>query len=401
MLKGKKILLGITGSIAAYKIPYLVRLLVKDGADVQIIMTPSAKDFVTPLTLSTLSGNPVLSDFFNPSNGVWNSHIELGNQADMMVIAPVSACTLGKMANGIADNLLLATYLAAKCPVYFAPAMDLDMLKHPSTQNNIKKIQSFGNILIEPKAGKLASGLCGAGRMDEPENILKIIKSHFLPKQDFAKKKVLISAGPTYEAIDAVRFISNHSSGLMGYSLAEELANRGAVVKLVLGPTSLKISNPNISLINVISAEAMYKSCIENLPDADIIIMTAAVADFTPENPKKEKIKKSDSQYTLKLKPTKDILSELGRKKRNNQILIGFALETDNELENAKQKLYNKNLDFIVLNSLKDFGAGFGYKTNKITIIDKSNNINNFNKKTKTQVAKDIADKIIKISVKQ
>lgn len=394
MLKNKKIIIGITGSIAAYKVPFLIRLLKKEGADVKIIMTEAAKDFVTPLTLSTLSESPVLSEFFDRKDGAWQSHIELGNWADVYLIAPVTATTLGKMANGIADNLLVATYLAAKCPVFFAPAMDIDMLAHPTTKINIQKLQSFGNTIIEPTEGELASGLCGAGRMQEPENIVNILKLYFQKKKDFSGEKVLISAGPTYEAIDPVRFIGNNSSGYMGYALANEFANRGAKVELISGPVSIEIHHSNINLTKVTSANEMYNACISVFPKTDITIMAAAVADYTPVMPEKKKIKKKMLELSVKLKPTQDILAELGKQKKQGQILVGFALETDNELDNAQKKLKNKNLDIIVLNSLKDKGAGFGYTTNKVTISDKQGNINRYELKSKPEVAKDIADKI-------
>ena len=394
MLKNKKIIIGITGSIAAYKVPFLIRLLKKEGADVKIIMTEAAKDFVTPLTLSTLSESPVLSEFFDRKDGAWQSHIELGNWADVYLIAPVTATTLGKMANGIADNLLVATYLAAKCPVFFAPAMDIDMLAHPTTKINIQKLQSFGNTIIEPTEGELASGLCGAGRMQEPENIVNILKLYLQKKKDFSGEKVLISAGPTYEAIDPVRFIGNNSSGYMGYALANEFANRGAKVELISSPVSIEIHHSNINLTKVTSANEMYNACISVFPKTDITIMAAAVADYTPVMPEKKKIKKKMLELSVKLKPTQDILAELGKQKKQAQILVGFALETDNELDNAQKKLKNKNLDIIVLNSLKDKGAGFGYTTNKVTISDKQGNINRYELKSKPEVAKDIADKI-------
>jgi phosphopantothenoylcysteine decarboxylase/phosphopantothenate--cysteine ligase len=350
------------------------------------------------LTLSVLSENAVLSEPYDYETGSWNSHVELGNQADLYLLAPLSANSLAKMAGGIADNLLLTTYLAAKCPVYFAPAMDLDMFKHPSTQKNIKILQSYGNHLIAPNEGELASGLCGAGRMEEPEIIFEIIINFFKKKTPLSNKKVLVSAGPTYEAIDPVRFIGNHSSGLMGYSIAEELANRGAIVELVSGPTSLSVSSPNIKKTDVVSAEEMYNSCIKKFPKCDIAVMSAAVADYTPEKVENSKIKKKTTDFSLKLKPTKDILAQLGNQKNDDQILIGFALETDSEINNAKKKLKNKNLDFIVLNSLKDKGAGFKHKTNKISIIDKKGNTSNFNLKDKSQVAIDIVDKIAELA---
>jgi len=395
MLKGKKILIGVTGSIAAYKIPYLIRLLKKEEADVKLILTDTAKDFVTPLTLSTLSEHPVENEFYDPNNGSWNSHIELGNWADVFLIAPVTATTMGKMANGIADNLLVATYLAARCPVFIAPAMDLDMFHHPSTKKNIDLLVSYGNILIEPTEGELASGLCGAGRMQEPEEIINILNKFFEKKKDFKGKKVLISAGPTFELIDPVRYIGNFSSGKMGYALAEEFADRGAEIELVSGPVEIQSSNKNIKLTQVTSAEEMYKECISGFKKADITIMSAAVADFTIINPEKNKIKKKESGLTIQLKATKDILKELGRLKNKKQFLVGFALESENEIANARKKLENKNLDLIVLNSLKDDGAGFGFSTNKITILDVQGNIESFELKSKPDVAQDIANKVL------
>ncbi len=394
MLKGKKIAIGITGSIAAYKIPLLVRLLKKEGAEVQILLTDVAKDFITPLTLSVLAGNPVLSESFDKKTGSWNSHVELANQADLYLIAPLSANSMAKMSHGIADNLVLTTYLAAKCPVFFAPAMDLDMYKHPTTQENIKLLQLHGNHLISPNEGELASGLCGAGRMEEPEIIFEIIKNFFKKKTQLSNKKILITAGPTYEAIDPVRFIGNHSSGLMGYAIAEELANRGANVELISGPTSLSVFSPRISKTDVVSAKDMFDVCINKFPECDIAVMSAAVADYTPEKTESNKIKKKTDDFLLKLKATKDILAQLGKQKKDNQLLIGFALETENELDNAKKKLKNKNLDFIVLNSLTDKGAGFKHKTNKISIIDNKGNISDFTLKDKKRVAIDIVDKI-------
>lgn len=373
MLKGKKIIIGITGSIAAYKIPLLVRLLVKEEAEVQVIMTPSACDFVTPLTLSTLSRKPVLIKPFDPENGAWNSHVELGYWADVMLVAPATANTLAKMADGQADNLLLATYLAAKCPVFFAPAMDVDMFNHPSTQANIQKLQEFGNILIAPQTGELASGLCGAGRLEEPEVILEILKDFFKKKNSLSGKTVLVSAGPTREPVDPVRFISNHSSGQMGYALAHEAAQRGARVVLISGPVSLKVNHPNIELIKVETASQMAEACLSHFPQADITLMAAAVADFTPETTAQAKIKKGrQEEFVLRLKPTTDILAEMGKIKKYNQILVGFALETDNEENNALDKLQRKNADYIVMNSLNDPGAAFGHPTNKVTIFSRS-----------------------------
>lgn len=393
MLNGKKILIGVTGSIAAYKIPLLVRLLVKEQADVQLIVTEASKDFVTPLTLSTLSGKPVLSDFFSSEDGTWNSHVELGNWADLFLIAPVSATTLGKMANGIADNLLVATYLAAKCPVYLAPAMDVDMYQHPSTSRNIEILKSFGNKVLEPAIGELASGLHGPGRMQEPEEILEFLKLEFQKKKSFLNKKVLITAGPTYENIDPVRFIGNYSSGKMGYAVAEAFAREGADVQLVSGPVSIQTESKSVNVSSVKSAKEMYEACMKLSRDADIIVMSAAVADYTPKETQSEKIKKKSNSLQIDLKPTRDILKALGENKSKGQILIGFALETANELENAKKKLKNKNLDFIVLNSLNNKGAGFGGDSNKISIIDHQG-VRHFDLKSKQEVAEDILDKI-------
>jgi phosphopantothenoylcysteine decarboxylase/phosphopantothenate--cysteine ligase len=392
MLSGKKILIGITGSIAAYKIPFLIRLLVKEGAEVQVLLTENARDFVTPLTISTLSKHPALTYPFNSADGSWTNHVELGNWADLMLIAPATAATLSKMANGLADNLLMATYLSAKCPVFFAPAMDLDMYNHPSTKKNIEQLKAFGHRLIEPQVGELASGLTGAGRLEEPENILKIINAFFLHNNELTGKRILVTAGPTYEPIDPVRFIGNHSSGLMGFSIAEECANRGATVTLISGPTHLKSDNKAIRCIDVLSANEMYEQTIKEFPHVDIVFMSAAVADFTPSHPSDKKIKKESGTPVIELKPTKDILLELGKLKQKNQILIGFALETDNEIENAKTKLNTKNLDLIVLNSLKDEGAGFGYPTNKVTLINNCGKKWEYGLKTKKEVASDILD---------
>ncbi len=390
MLKGKKIVIAITGSIAAYKIPLLVRLLVKEKAEVRIIMTPAATGFVTPLTLSTLSQQPVTIEPYNPETGEWNNHVELGRWADLMLFAPVTANTLGKMANGIADNFPVTAYLSAKCPVFIAPAMDLDMYLHPATQKNIGILREYGHHIIEPQTGELASGLTGPGRMEEPENILSILSEHVSFQQSFTKKKILITAGPTYEIIDPVRFIGNHSSGLMGFELAREFAARGGKVELVTGPTYLTASEPGISCHHVVSADEMYRQCMTHSRDADIIIMAAAVADYTVENPSQEKIKKQKSKLTLELTPTIDILLELGKNKRKGQLLIGFALETDHEIENAGTKLKKKNLDYIVLNSLREPGAGFGHLTNKVTILDKQGVVFRGELKSKREVARDI-----------
>lgn len=395
MLKGKKILLGITGSIAAYKSAVLVRLLIKQGAEVKVVLTPSAKDFVTPLTLATLSKNAVHSDFFNPKNGAWNNHVELGLWADIFLIAPASANTIAKMANGLCDNLLLATYLSARCPVYFAPAMDLDMLQHPSTKKNIATLISFGNSLIAPQHGELASGLHGEGRMAEPADIIDFLSNKTVKKKSpLSNKKVLVTAGPTYEAIDPVRFIGNHSSGKMGIAIANELANQGADVTLVCGPGVAYNQLQSINRVDVVSAKEMLDACTTIYNKTNIAIMCAAVADYTPVAMASQKIKKKESEFNLPLKATTDILFTLGQSKKKNQLLVGFALETNNELEHAKAKLKRKNLDFIVLNSMQDKGAGFKSDTNKITIIDKHNKTTKFELKDKREVAKDIIDKI-------
>lgn len=394
MLKAKNILIGITGSIAAYKIPILVRLLRKSGANVQVIMTESAKDFVTPLTLSTVSNNAVLSQAFKTETGEWNSHIELAEWADLFLLAPLSANSMGKMVNGIADNLLLTTYLSARSEIMFAPAMDLDMYQHPSTKRNIQTLKDWGHIIIKPTEGELASGLCGAGRMEEPENILKRIEDFFEKKSKLKTKKVLVSVGPTYEAIDPVRFIGNHSSGKMGFAIAEELANRGAEVYIVSGPVSIFTPKNIESRVDVVSADEMYDECLNLFPTMDIAIMAAAIADFTPKNIASQKIKKGDKTPTIELKPTKDVLFSLGKIKTDNQTLVGFALETENEISNAIKKLHKKNLDLIVLNSMNDKGAGFGYSTNQISLIDRNEHPQSFELKSKKEVAIDIIDKI-------
>ena len=400
-LSGKKILIGVCGSIAAYKITLLVRLFVKEGAEVKLVMTKSASGFITPLTLSVLSKNPVLSEFTREENGGWNNHVELGAWADVYLIAPVTANTLGKMAHGICDNLLLGVYLSAKCPVFFAPAMDLDMYDHPSTRANIKTLEGYGNTVIPAEAGELASGLVGEGRMAEPETLYEVLAAYLSEsikkkseRSPFAGKKVLVTAGPTYEAIDPVRFIGNHSSGKMGFALAEELANDGADVTLITGPTNLLTTYKNIDVVSIISAEEMLKACTERFAGQDIVIMSAAVADYTPVDVAPNKIKKNGADLSIELKPTVDILKELGAMKKKNQILIGFALETENELEHAQGKLVRKNLDLIVLNSLKDKGAGFGGDQNKVTIIDRDNNIAEYKLKPKAAVARDIANAI-------
>ena len=395
MLNGKKILVGVTGSIAAYKAAFLVRLLVKEEAEVKVIMTGAAKDFITPLTLSTLSKNPVLSEFTDGDQGEWNNHVDLGLWADLMLIAPASSNTIGKMANGLCDNLLLATYLSARCPVFFAPAMDLDMYQHPAVLDNIKKLESFGNRMIEAQFGELASGLIGTGRMAEPEDLLAALNAHFSYESALSGKKVLITAGPTYEAIDPVRFIGNYSSGKMGYALAEAAAKAGAAVTLISGPTHLEIKHPNIQRQSVRSGNEMYEACQKVFADMDVTIFAAAVADYAPNVVADQKIKKKGDKMSIELSKTIDIAKTLGQKKKNTQLNVGFALETNNELENAKEKLIAKNFDMIVLNTLQDNGAGFGHDTNKISIIDKANNIQNFELKTKTEVAKDVVDAII------
>lgn len=395
MLNGKKILVGVTGSIAAYKAAFLVRLLVKEEAEVKVIMTGAAKDFVTPLTLSTLSKNPVLSEFTDGDQGEWNNHVALGLWADLMLIAPASANTIGKMANGLCDNLLLATYLSARCPVFFAPAMDLDMYQHPAVLDNIKKLESFGNRMIEAQYGELASGLIGTGRMAEPEDLIATINAHFSSASALSGKRVLITAGPTYEAIDPVRFIGNYSSGKMGYALAEAAAKAGAKVTLISGPTHLEIKHPNIQRQSVRSGNEMYEACQKVFTTMDVTIFAAAVADYAPDVVADQKIKKKGDKMSIELSKTIDIAKTLGQKKKNTQLNVGFALETNNELENAKEKIIAKNFDMIVLNTLQDNGAGFGHDTNKISIIDKANNIQNFELKTKTEVAKDIVDAII------
>ena len=396
VLKGKKILLGISGGIAAYKTANLVRLFIKSGAEVQVIMTPSAKDFVTPLTLGTLSKKEVFSAFYEPDdeNAKWNNHVELALWADLMLVAPATANTMSKMANGGCDNLLLATYLSAKCKVYFAPAMDLDMYKHESTHENFKKLESFGNIMIPAESGELASGLSGEGRMAEPENIIKFIEDDIIQSLPLRGKKVLVTAGPTYEPIDPVRFIGNHSSGKMGFDIATALADKGAEITLVSGPTHLSVQHSNINLVRVMSAQNMYEACHHIYKDTDIVVAAAAVADYKPKHVATQKIKKSDENLVIELEKNKDILASLGAIKEH-QFLVGFALETQNEIENAKLKIQNKNLDLIVLNSLNDQGAGFGGTTNKVTFIDKNFNIEHFSLKSKEEVAQDIVNKIV------
>jgi phosphopantothenoylcysteine decarboxylase/phosphopantothenate--cysteine ligase len=406
VLSGKKIVLGISGGIAAYKTASLVRLFIKVGAHVQVIMTPASKDFITPLTLSTLSKRPVFSSFYkedeildsdveNPNKNLeWNNHVEIGLWADILVIAPATANTLSKMANGICDNLLIATYLSAKCPVYFAPAMDLDMYKHPSTIESFNKLKSFGNTIIPAETGELASGLSGEGRMAEPENIVAFIENKLESELPLLGKKILITAGPTYEAIDPVRFIGNHSSGKMGYDLATCAANYGASVLLISGPTHLSIGHENIQLIKINSAEEMDHQCHKYFKTADVFIGAEAVAYYKPKYPALHKIKKAENSLVIELEKTKDILESLGNRK-DKQFVIGFALETENEIENAKLKIQKKNLDLIVLNSLQDDGAGFGGTTNKVTFIDSNITISPMELKTKEEVANDILIKII------
>ena len=396
VLSGKKILLGISGGIAAYKTANLVRLLIKAGAQVQVVMSPASLHFVTQLTLATLSKNPVYSTFYNEEegNGEWNNHVELGLWADLMLIAPATANTLSKMANGNCDNLLIATYLSAKCPVYFAPAMDLDMYKHPSTLDSFHKLKSFGNIMIPAEKGELASGLVGEGRMAEPENIVDFLENDLALKLPLKNKRILITAGPTYESIDPVRFIGNHSSGKMGFDIANEAANKGAEVILISGPTHLNLQNSSIKLIRVKSAEQMYNACHEYYNEVDVAIAAAAVADYRPKNVANQKIKKKESTLFIELEKTKDILASLGELKKH-QFLIGFALETENEIEHAKQKIQKKNLDLIVLNSLNDEGAGFGQPTNKVTFISKNFDIEPKELKSKEEVAQDIINKVI------
>lgn len=395
MLGGKHILLGVTGSIAAYKAANIVRLLVTQGAEVKIVMTPLAKQFITPLTLATLAKNPIYVDFFNPENGEWNSHVSLGMWADAYLIAPATANTIGKMANGIADNLLLTSYLSAKCPVFVAPAMDLDMFTHPAVQKNIETLKSYGVHFIDAEDGELASGLVGKGRLAAPERIVESLDTFFNGQMSLTGKKVMVTAGPTYEKIDAVRFIGNYSSGKMGYAIAEECASRGAEVVLVSGPTSLNVHNSNIKLVRVNSAREMYEACNQEFPQCNAAVLSAAVADFTPQNVSDTKIKRKDNNLEITLKPTDDIASSLGKQK-GDRVLVGFALEKENELENAIGKLERKNFDFIVLNSMNDKGAGFNHDTNKITIINRSKEVKNYDLKSKVMVAKDIVDEIEK-----
>lgn len=390
-MKGKHIVLGITGSIAAYKACTLIRLLIKAGAEVQVVITPSGKEFITPLTLSALTSKPVISEFFAQRDGTWHSHVDLGQWADAMIIAPATASSIGKMANGVADNMLITTYLSMKAPVFIAPAMDLDMFAHPSTRQNLDRLKAFGNIIIEPQSGELASHLIGKGRMEEPERIFETLADFFASRQGLKGKKVLITAGPTYEKIDPVRFIGNYSSGKMGYALAETCAAQGAEVTIVSGPVALTAKHQNIHVIHVESAAEMYAATTGAFPKADVGILCAAVADFTPATTATEKIKREGDTLHLDLVATRDIAAALGQAKRTDQKLIGFALETTNEKEHAKAKLAKKHLDFIVLNSLNDKGAGFAHDTNKVTIIAK-NEERVFELKTKSEVAQDIID---------
>ncbi|MBN2639930.1 MAG: bifunctional phosphopantothenoylcysteine decarboxylase/phosphopantothenate--cysteine ligase CoaBC [Bacteroidales bacterium] len=394
MLQGKKIVVGITGGIAAYKIPLLVRLLKKEGAEVKVVMTDFSKSFVTPLTLATVSGEPVYSEFFNPENGLWHSHVDLGLWADAMILAPLTANTMAKMASGVADNFLLTVILSARCPVFFAPTMDMDMFQHPVTQENIRKLIKLGYHYVPPSEGFLASGLDGPGRMSEPEELAQVLNEYFSGDEVLQGKKVLISAGPTHEPFDAVRFIGNRSSGKMGIALAKAFAQKGALVHLVLGPVSFDVSFPGITVYPVETAAEMADQCKKIFTEADVAIMAAAVADFTPVHTSESKIKKEGGFHSIEVKATEDILASLGKSKRKDQLLIGFALETDNEFQNAQKKLEKKNLDMIVLNSLKDSGAGFGTDTNKVTILNRNGDHYTFDLKSKEAVATDIISEI-------
>lgn len=396
MLENKKIVLGITGGIAAYKACNLARLLIKKGAEVQVVMTPSAKEFITPLTLSTLTHKPVVSEFFDRRDGSWHSHVDIGLWADAMIVAPATASSIGKMANGIADNMLVTTYLSMKAPVFVAPAMDLDMFAHPSTRQNIQRLVAYGNHIIEPGTGFLASKLEGKGRMEEPEKIVEVLEQYFAKQQRLSGKKVLITAGPTYEKIDPVRFVGNYSSGKMGFALAEACALQGAEVTLVSGPVMLQTKHPAIRRIDVESAQEMYDAATSHFPETDITILSAAVADFTPETTADKKIKRKGDELVLNLRPTQDIAAALGTLKKDNQLLVGFALETDNEMQNAQSKMERKNLDFIVLNSLQDKGAGFRVDTNKITILDRQQGTTAYDVKTKQEVAEDIVEYLVR-----
>lgn len=395
MLKGKKIILGITGSIAAYKAAYIIRALVKKGAEVQVVITPGGKEFITPITLSALSSNPVISEFFSNRDGSWHSHVDLGLWADAMLIAPATASSIGKMANGIGDNMLITTYLSCKAPVFIAPAMDLDMFAHPSTQQNIEKLRSFGNHIIEPGEGELASHLVGKGRMEEPDAIVGVLDRYFDGLGSLTQKKIVITAGPTYEKIDPVRFIGNYSSGKMGFALAEACAAQGAQVTLIAGPVSLSTTHPGIRRIDVESAEEMYQAAVRTFPDSDAAILCAAVADYRPEVQSDEKIKREKTgDITMHLVPNPDIAAALGKMKQAGQRLVGFALETTNEVAHATEKLERKNLDFIVLNSLKDKGAGFRCDTNKVSILEANGKLTEYPVKPKNEVAGDIVEKL-------
>ncbi|MGQ8336851.1 bifunctional phosphopantothenoylcysteine decarboxylase/phosphopantothenate--cysteine ligase CoaBC [Sunxiuqinia sp. A32] len=394
-LEGKHIILGVTGSIAAYKAAYLLRGLVKEGADVQVVMTPAAKEFITPVTMSALSGRPVISEFFAANDGTWHSHVDLGQWADLMLVAPITAATIAKMATGVCDNMLITTYLSAKCPVMIAPAMDLDMFCHPSTLKNMDTLRTYGNIILEPGEGELASGLHGKGRMQEPEQIVEEVIAFFNSKKKLLNKKVLVTAGPTYEKIDPVRFIGNYSSGKMGFAIAEELASQGADVVLVTGPVRLMTNHPNITRVDVESALEMLNVSKAEFPNTDAAIMCAAVADYRPATQADQKIKRVEKDLSIQLEATDDIAACLGTMKKEGQLLVGFALETQNEMNNAVAKLQKKNLDFIVLNSLQDKGAGFGVDTNKITILSKDNKAQKFELKQKTEVAADLVGKIV------
>lgn len=396
MLKGKKIILGVSGGIAAYKTVILARLLVKSGAEVQVIMTPNAKEFITPLTMSTITSKPVISDFFTANTGEWHSHVNLGLWADAMVVAPATASTIAKMAHGVADNMLITTYLSSKSPIFVAPAMDLDMMRHPTTVHNLELLKSYGNHVIEPTEGELASHLVGKGRMEEPENILKVLSDYFATTEDMAGRRVLITAGPTVENIDPVRFISNHSSGKMGYAIAEECANRGAKVTLVSGPVSLSTANERITVVPVTTAIEMHESVMARCEESDVMVLCAAVADYRAEQVCDKKMKRgSTNTLTIKFVENPDIAKAVGAKRHDGQILVGFALETDNEEEHARAKLEKKNLDMIVLNSLQDKGAGFGTDTNKVKILERNGAINAYECKSKKMVAKDIVDIVV------
>lgn len=399
-LAGKRVILGVTGSIAAYKAVYLLRLLIKEGAEVQVIMTPTAKEFVGPVTFSALSGKTVLSDFFSSEGGDWNSHVDMGVSADLMLVAPVTATTLGKMAGGIADNLLVTTYLSARCPVVVAPAMDMDMYNHPSTRKNIEILKGFGNLVIDPGKGELASGLEGRGRMEEPESIVEFLK-HLevgVSKKKLLNKRVLVTAGPTQESIDPVRYLSNHSSGKMGYAIAEAFADRGAEVFLVSGPVEIQTEHRNVRLSRVTSADEMYGVCRKLAGEVDIAVFNAAVADFTPSTPESSKVKRGKGDWTITLKPTVDIAAELGKEKKQNQIFVGFALETELGVERARNKLERKNLDLVVLNMACEKGAGFGTDTNRVTMIDRSGSTDEYKLKPKDQVATDLVDRVLRMT---